>query len=81
MAYKGRASTEEIERRYPHIVELMVPLNGFGTRLNLMHDWHFNRAFKPNEVADVITKNDIMFDGASPIPKKRRRFRKSLAVS
>jgi hypothetical protein len=36
--YKGRIGTKEIERRYPHIVELMVPLNGFGTKLNLMHD-------------------------------------------
>jgi len=40
MAYKGQIKTSEVERRYPHIVELMVPLNGFGTTLNLMHDWH-----------------------------------------
>ena len=38
--YKGQIKTTEIERRYPHIVELMVPLNGFGTRLNDMHRWH-----------------------------------------
>jgi hypothetical protein len=40
MADKEQIKTIEIERRYPHIVELMVPLNGFGTKLNLMHDWH-----------------------------------------
>src|SRR5215813_1236201 len=37
--------------------------------------------FKPNEAAVVITMGGIMFGGASPIWKKRRHFRKSLAVS
>ena len=46
MAYKGRIGTKETERRYPHIVELMVPLKGFGTRLNLMHDWHSLRGLE-----------------------------------
>ena len=46
MAYKARASTKETERHYPHIVELMVPLNGFGTKLNVMHNWHFNRGIQ-----------------------------------
>jgi len=41
--YKGRTSTKEIERHYPHIVELMVPLKGFGTTLNDMHKWHSTR--------------------------------------
>ena len=45
-AYKGRINTKEIERRYPHIVELMVPLSGFGTTLNVMHNWHFNRGIQ-----------------------------------
>ena len=45
-AYKGRSTTKEIERRYPHIVELMVPLSGFGTKLNLMHDWHSFRGLE-----------------------------------
>jgi hypothetical protein len=43
MAYKGRESTKEIERRYSRIFELMVPLKGFGTRLNDMHRWHSTR--------------------------------------
>ena len=46
MAYKGRIGTKEIERHYPHIVELMVPLNGFGTRLNDMHEWHSIRGIQ-----------------------------------
>jgi len=41
MAYKARASTKETERHYPHIVELMVPLNGFGSvQRSAMHEWH-----------------------------------------
>ena len=44
--YKGRISTKEIERQYPHIVELMVPLEGFGPTLNIMHDWHTARGIK-----------------------------------
>jgi len=44
--YKGQIKTTEIERRYPHIVELKVPLNGFGTKLNLMHEWHSFRGIQ-----------------------------------
>ena len=46
MAYKGRIGTKETERHYPYIVELRVPPNGFGTRLNDMHRWHFNRGIQ-----------------------------------
>jgi hypothetical protein len=45
MAYKGRASTKETERHYPHIVELMVPLKG-GPKLNAMHGWHTSRGIQ-----------------------------------
>src|SRR6476659_3594354 len=31
--------TKEIERHYPHIVELRVPLKGFGPKPNEMHAW------------------------------------------
>lgn len=46
MAYKGRIKTKEIERHYPHIVELIVPLKGFGTTLNDMHKWHSTRGIQ-----------------------------------
>jgi len=46
MAYKGQIKPTEIERRYPHIVELIVPLNGFGTKLDLMHEWHSFRGLE-----------------------------------
>jgi len=35
--YKGRASPKAIERDFPHIVEMRVPLGGFGSKLNAMH--------------------------------------------
>jgi len=35
--YKGRASAKAIERDIPHIVEMRVPLGGFGSKLNAMH--------------------------------------------
>jgi hypothetical protein len=41
--YKGRASAKEIEKDFPHIVEMRVPLGGFGSKLNAMHRWHKTR--------------------------------------
>jgi hypothetical protein len=41
--YKGRTSPETIERDFPHIVEIAVPANGLGRRLDAMHEWHIAR--------------------------------------
>ena len=38
--YKGRSNVNAIERDFPHIVEMAVPLNGFGKRLDAMYEWH-----------------------------------------
>lgn len=38
--YKGRKSTKSIERDFPHIVEIAVPLGGLGKRLDAMYDFH-----------------------------------------
>ena len=38
--YRGRTKTNLIERDFPHIVEMAVPLGGFGKRLDHMHEWH-----------------------------------------
>ena len=43
---KGRINTKAIERHYPHIVELMVPLEGFGPKLHDMHKWHSTRGIQ-----------------------------------
>jgi hypothetical protein len=31
---------KSIERDFPHIVEMLVPLGGFGGQLDDMYDWH-----------------------------------------
>src|SRR5262245_20147836 len=44
--YKGRTSAREIEKDFPHIVEMRVPLGGFGSKLNAMHQWHEARGIR-----------------------------------
>ena len=41
--YKGHASSKAIEREFPHIVEMIVPLGGFGRKLDDMYEWHWAR--------------------------------------
>ena len=38
--YKGRTSLKLIESKFPHHVDMMMPEDGFGARLNEMHKWH-----------------------------------------
>ena len=40
MRYKGRPSSKTIEREFPHVVEIVVPVGGLGKRLDAMHDFH-----------------------------------------
>jgi hypothetical protein len=44
--YKGRTSTKAIEQAYPHIVEMIVPLGGFGLKLDDMYEWHWARGIE-----------------------------------
>jgi hypothetical protein len=39
-------SAKAIERDFPHIVEMRVPLGGFGTKLDAMHEWHTKRGIR-----------------------------------
>jgi hypothetical protein len=41
--YKGRTKTKVVERDFLHHVYMMVPVIGFGTHLDAMHDWHHTR--------------------------------------
>ena len=34
---------EKIERTFPHIIEISVPLGGFGNKLDDMYEWHWAR--------------------------------------
>ena len=38
--YKGRTSAKAIEKDFPHIVEMIVPLGGLGKKLDDMYEWH-----------------------------------------
>ena len=63
--YKGRASAKEIEKDFPHIVEMRVPLGGFGSKLNAMYQWHEARGIRAIHSTGRRATATI-FDGASP---------------
>jgi hypothetical protein len=44
--YKGRTSFKSIERDFPHIVEMVVPLGGLGKSLDAMYAWHHARGIQ-----------------------------------
>lgn len=44
--YKGRTSPKIIEREFPHVVEIAVPPDGLGKRLDAMHGFHAARGVK-----------------------------------
>jgi len=46
MRYKGRPRGKAVERAFPHIVEVVVPLGGLGKHLDDMHAWHLERGIK-----------------------------------
>ena len=54
--YKGRANTKAIEQAYPHIVEMIVPLGGFGRKLDDMYEWHRGRGIRINADAAGATR-------------------------
>ena len=47
--YKGRSSVKNIERDFPHAVDIAVPLGGFGKRLDAMHEWHRERGIEAHQ--------------------------------
>lgn len=44
--YKGRANPKAIEREFPHLVEIAIPLGGLGKRLDAMYGWHRERGIE-----------------------------------
>ena len=46
MAYKGRTGPKTIDREFPYVVEIAVPLGGLGKRLDAMHDFHSAKGIK-----------------------------------
>ena len=47
--YKVSAKTQSIERNYPHTVELIVPLKGFGNTLKKIQAWHEARELEQRQ--------------------------------
>jgi hypothetical protein len=45
--YKGRPSAKTILREFPHVVEIAVPPEGLGTRIDKMFEFHRKRGVKP----------------------------------
>jgi hypothetical protein len=45
--YKGRTSFKTIERDFPHIVEMIVPPGGLGSKLDAMYEFHTQYGIKP----------------------------------
>jgi hypothetical protein len=45
--YKDRQSAKAIEQDFPHFVEVVVPPNGLGNRLDAMYDFHAQRGIHP----------------------------------
>jgi hypothetical protein len=41
--YKGRAGQKALERNFLHVVEIAVPPDGLGKRLDAMHAFHAER--------------------------------------
>ena len=71
--YKGRASAKEIERDFPHVVEIRVPLGGFGSKLNAMHRWHEARGIRAIHSTgrrDEINRDIIRWCFSDPVAAK-----------
>jgi len=71
--YKGRARAKEIEKDFPHIVEMRVPAGGFGSKLNAMHQWHQARgirALNSTGRRDENNRDYIRWCFADPIAAK-----------
>ena len=37
---KGRQNAKAVEKDFPHFVDMVIPLGGFGNRLDTMYEFH-----------------------------------------
>jgi hypothetical protein len=72
--YKGRINTKAIERHYPHIVELMVPLKGFGPTLRDMHEWHAIRGIQSQRGSSRYHEGRHYVRWCFAVPKDAKAF-------
>ena len=78
--YKGRPSAKTIARDFPFIVELAVPLGGYGKKLNLMHSFH--EAASKWRTSDTDTKMiAISRCGVLPVEQSQKSLPLSSAAA
>jgi len=86
-SYKGRTDSKEIEKAFPHIVEMIVPLGGFGKKLDNIYEWHSARGIEAMRghswrdksgrfyvrwcFSNLITARDFAREFGGPIVKGR----------
>jgi hypothetical protein len=72
--YEGRPfSAKAIERDFPYIVEMRVPLGGFGAKLDAMHEWHTKRRIRALHSTGRRDENNRYYIRWSlPMPKPRQ---------
>jgi hypothetical protein len=63
--YKGRTDPKDIEKTYPHIVEMIVPSGGFGKRLNHMYDFHAHNSLRARDAHRSVTPAQPYFSRSS----------------
>jgi hypothetical protein len=45
--YKSQPTESSIEQEFPYHVDVLVPPNGLGTRLDAMYEFHVQHGIKP----------------------------------
>jgi len=61
--YKGRSSSNSIERDFPYIIEIVVPPNSLGAKLDAMYDFHARHGIQPSAVIGGMMLTAVLFDG------------------
>jgi hypothetical protein len=62
-SYKGRQNAKAIELDFPHFVDIVVPLGGFGAKLDAMYDFHTRRGDR-SAVMGGMMPMAVFFAGA-----------------
>jgi hypothetical protein len=69
-SYKGRQNAKGIELDFPHFVDIVVPLGGFGAKLDAMYDFHTRRGNRSAVMGGMMNGSVLRWCFADPaIPK------------
>ena len=79
--YKGRPSAKTIARDFPFIVEIAVPLGGYGKKLNLMHSFHDQRGIQVAHVRTDTKMIAISRCGVLPVEQSQKSLPLSSAAA